>query len=176
MWYSTKKAQMGIMEYIFLTFLIMVVIVVLIFFFTGWQVSQLEMEKSRTRIDAALGAAKNTLSSPLMVREDSMFDDVKLTALLDTDCSDLEDIFGRNWFAEICTGDCFDCSGSCIPCKPETYNPECNYWSYCKKEGRFDAFVFPVNIYRKLARVSDTGILARTDLGTLKVGIYYEIS
>lgn len=163
------------MEYIFLTFLIMVVIVVLIFFFTGWQVSQLEMERSRTRIDAALTAAKKTLSSPFLTKEDSMFDDVKLTALLGTACPELEGIFGRNWFAEVCTGECFNCSGNCVPCIPGTYNPNCNYWSYCKKEGRFSAFVFPVNIYRKLALVSSTGILGRTDLGTLKVGIYYEI-
>lgn len=171
---SKSKGQMGMMEYILLTFLIMVVIVVLMFFFTGWQVTQLQMEKTRTRIDAALTAGKKTLYTPFMAREDSMFDDVKLTALLGAGCADLEGIFGPNWFAEVCTGDCFDCTGTCIPCNENSYDPACNYWSYCKKEGRFDGFVFPVNIHRKLALI-EAGVLGRTDLGTLKVGIYYEL-
>ena len=99
----------------------------------------------------------------------------KLTALLGRDCPELEGIFGNNWFAEVCTGDCFDCTGNCTECVPGMYDLDCNYWSYCKKDGEFDAYVFPVNIYRKLSRVSDTGMLSRTDLGTLKVGIYYEL-
>ena len=169
------RGQMGIMEYIFLTFLIMVVIVVLMFFFTGWQVSQLQMEQTRTRVDAALTAAKKTLNTPFMAKDDSLFDDVKLTSLLDMECSELEGIFGRRWFAEVCTGDCFDCTGDCIQCQGGMYDPDCNYWSYCKKEGEFDAYVFPVNIQRKLSQVSERGILGQTDLGTLKVGIYYEL-
>jgi len=88
------KAQMGMMEYIMLTFFIMVIVVVLIFFLGGWQVTQIELQKSRARSDKALALLKEVSSSSLFVKSDGVFDDTKLTAWLGRSCSELEEIFG----------------------------------------------------------------------------------
>jgi hypothetical protein len=170
------KGQTGMMEYILMVFFIMVIIVVLIIFLSGWQVTQLQLEKSKGSFDRALSVTKMALDSPYLVKEDSMFDDTKLaSALRPGMCEEMEKVFGQNWFLEVCTGECMGCEGECVVCEANAYDPDCNYWSLCKSEGRYDAYVLPVNVYRKMAYVYTDSVFPRTDLGTLKVGVFFEV-
>ena len=89
----TRKAQHSIMEYILLTFFIMVVIIAIIFFLTGWQVSQFELEQEKTKIDRAFWLTKSFLTSQYFVKDNSMFDSMKLSAALSVECEELEKIF-----------------------------------------------------------------------------------
>jgi len=164
---------MGMMEYIMLTFFIMVIVVVLIFFLGGWQVTQIELQKSRARSDKALALLKEVSSSSLFVKSDGVFDDTKLTAWLGRSCSELEEIFGKDIFFEI---DVIGCNESCAP---EEYNTSCCNWSYCIREGRTTAYDLPVNVYRKLGHLGELenrkGLFGTVDLASLKAGVYYEI-
>jgi hypothetical protein len=155
------KAQIGIMEYVLLTFFILVIIVAVILFFTGWQLFQMDLEKSKEAGDKTLSLTKQFLNTPYMVKENSVFDDGKLTALVSLSdvCKDLEAVFGFDWFLEITIFD----NNSRIECVWGNY-PDCNFWSLCKKNRTHISYVVPVNVYRKTSE--------RMDLGVLKVGVY----
>ena len=161
---------MGIMEYVLMTFFIMVVIVILIVFLSGWQVSQLRVEKQKTRTDAVMSAMKNALSSEFLTRGNSEFDDAKLLAMMSEGCASLEKILGKGAFLEITV---FTTEN--IPCVPGEYDPDCSQWSFCVRPGgKFEAFYIPVNVYRKMGTTLKDGIISRTDIGIAKVGVYYE--
>lgn len=159
--------QMGIMEYMMMTLFVMVIIVMLVFFFSGWQISQVQVQESKAKSERVLSAMKNVLYSPLLAREDSMFDDAKLSAL-QSRCGKLQDFFGADLFIEVTV---FQGQGE-IPCDPYRYDINCNYWSICKRDAPHSALVMPVNVYRNMGNVLSSGMLGRTDLGVLKVGIY----
>jgi hypothetical protein len=162
-----RKGQMGIMEYIMLTFMIMVVIVMLIFFLSGWQVSQAQIESSKARTAQVLSLTKSVLNSPLFARDDSMLDDVKLTALLGK-CQELKEVFPGDWFIEV------EGYGTVQTlCQSGSYDPGCNYWQFCKREGRFDAYTLPVNIYRRAGETMTAGFISRTEIGKVTVGVYH---
>lgn len=171
---KSRKGQMGIMEYILMTFFIMVVIVIIIVFLTGWQVSQLRVEEHTTRQLQTLSALKNVLSSEFLVKDKNVFDDSKLQGMMslpeNEKCPTIEGLFGPDVFFEITV-----LGEEQVPCTRSIYDPNCNYWSFCKKpQGAFEALVIPVNVYRKFGTVLQDNIIPRTDLGILKVGIYYE--
>ncbi len=157
----TRKAQHSIMEYILLTFFIMVVIIAIIFFLTGWQISQTQLEQEKTKMDRAFWLAKSFLSSQYFVKDNSMFDDMKLRATVGVGCEELEKVFGYEWFAEIRL---LDGSGITDRCTTST-DPYCTQWEFCKKNKNYTAYTVPVNIYK----VTEEKVY----LGTLKVGVYY---
>jgi hypothetical protein len=152
-----------------MTFFIIVIIVALMVFLSYWQITQLRVEETKAQTDRALFLAKHLLNSQHFVKKDSMFDDGRLTALasLPDACGELQKIFGEDWFAEI----------RVLDGNPETLctwsnYPECNCWKFCAENKNNMSFVIPVNIYRKIGYVLTTGILERSDIGTLKVGVY----
>lgn len=171
---SFRKAQMGMLEYIMLTLIIMAIIIVLVFFLTTWQVTQLSQEKSRTITTQALSLTKLVSNSQYFVKSDSMFDDAKLTALAAGDyCRELEPILGKGWFIEVnITGSSGQINSR--ECSIGNY-PDCGHWVFdCPGVGDdFDAFVLPVNIYRNTGRVMESGILPTVDVGTLTAGVYH---
>lgn len=153
-----------------MTFFVLVVIIGLIIFLSYWQVTQLGVEQTRTEMDRALFLTKHFLNSQQFVKKDSMFDDGKLTALfsLPNACEELQKVFGLDWFAEIRV---LDGSDTEIPCTWSEY-PDCNYWSFCVEDKSNISYVVPTNIYRRIGYILTTGVLGRTDIGTLKVGVY----
>ncbi|MBL7160866.1 MAG: hypothetical protein ISS93_03395 [Candidatus Aenigmarchaeota archaeon] len=163
------KAQMGIMEYIIMTFFMVVVIIVIIFFLIGFQVGQFTLQKHGSETDRALALSKQIVSSPLFVKEESVFDDGKLTSLttLGNICPELEAMFGNDWFFEITVLD----SQPIVPCTRNSY-PNCNYWAFCVQDENSISFDFPVNIHRSIGFSDSTGIFSRTDIGIIKAGIY----
>ncbi len=167
------KGQMGMMEYIMLTFFIMVIVIVLIFFLGGWQMTQVEMEKIRGRSDKALALMKEVSASPLLVRSNQVFDDTKLMVTLERECSELEDIFGADIFFEVTVIGCN------VTCNSTEDYPGCCSWSFCKKEGRTTAYDLPVNVYRKLGHLGELenkkGLFGTVELASLTAGVYYEI-
>jgi len=166
------KAQMGIMEYIMMTFFIMVIIIVLIFFLGGWQITNIEMEKVKARSDKAFALLKEVSSSPVFVRSNGVFDDAKLTVLLEKDCSELEDMYGKDIFIEI------NILGCQVPCNSTLDYPNCCNWTYCVKEGKMTAYDLPVNVYRKLGHLGELedrkGLFGTVEVANLKTGVYYE--
>ncbi len=161
------KGQMGMMEYMIMTVFIMVVIVILVFFFSGWQISQVQMQASKTRSEALLSGMKNVLYSPLFSRDDSMFDDAKLSAL-QVKCDKVKEVLGADVFIEVKVLG----REAEIPCDPYRYDINCNYWSICKRDGTHSSLVMPVNVFRNMGNVLPSGVLGRTDLATVKVGVY----
>ncbi len=79
-----------------------------------------------------------------------MLEDSKLTVL---DCGDLEELLGRDVFAEVKVID------SIGECTNQNY-PRCGVWKFCKTDNpQFMAYDVPVNIYRTLTRNVEIGIL-----------------
>ena len=155
------KSQSNLMEYLLLIFFVVFIIVALILFITWWQVTQLGMKKSQEIEDRALSLTKEILINGFFVKEESVFDDGKLTAANTTiKCEELKHILGEGWFMKIKTLD-----ENVIPCNEDNY-PDCNYWEFCVQDNPASIYAIPVNIYR---RVQD-----RYDLGVLYVGVYYE--
>jgi hypothetical protein len=139
---------------------------------TTWQVSRAKIEKNRINQRRAITILKKTIVSEYFAKDNSMFDDSKLTSMLGR-CEELKKIFGENWFAEIRV---IDGNNEIVPCDPNVYDNKCNYWSYCKEEkGNYTSYIVPINIYRKVGWVFRRGILPRVYPGYIKVGVYYEL-
>jgi hypothetical protein len=172
------KGQSNIMEYLILTIFIMFIIIVLVFFLSGWQYSQFRSREYRDETQRVVLLMDYFTNSPYFIKEKSMFDDSKLWAIMDTDdsCEYLEEIFGQNWFAEIEVIDESGIRKECDPDSPSTYL-DCNYWSFCLSsdpDEKFMSYVIPVNVYRKYYQSTEhPEMKERTDVGTLKVGVYY---
>jgi hypothetical protein len=152
------KGQAQLMEYVLLSFFILLVIVVITLFLTGWQITTTGSEQRKVLYDRAEFLLRAFTNSPYINRntykEGSMMEDSKLTSVT---CGDLEKLYGSGWFAEVESLEFSDeCSG-------ENY-PLCGKWSYCKREGNAITFEIPVNIYRKTTR--------EIDIGFLRVGLY----
>lgn len=148
------KGQSSIMEYLLLSFFVLLVIVALIFFFSWFQFSQLGMEQrniENLRIGLLIDRFSNT---PLLVRETAVFDNYKLHALdylADRGfCTDLESMFGTDWYLEV---EVLNRPGSWSIVCPAVSGGERNV-----------SLVLPVNVYN----VTDD----RTDLALLRVGVY----
>jgi hypothetical protein len=159
-----RKAQTSIMEYLLLSFFILMVIIALIFFLSWWQASQFNLEQQgqiHQRVEVLL---YRFINSPLFVKENSVFDDSKLLAIQSYSqniCKELTTLFGSDWFLEIeVLNPRPGCAG---PCDAVNY-PCCGSWTICPQGKRNITRVLPVNVYRKIED--------RTDLGVLRVGVY----
>ncbi len=158
------KAQTGMMEYIFMSLLVVIVIVILVLFLGWWNAMQLGMEQKRIADDRALFFMKHIISSEYFVKENSVFDDSKLTAAtMDPSfCKDFSDVFGSNWYFDVKIID----NNPDIKCTVTDY-PDCNHWTFCEPAHipkRKNIYNIPVNVYRK---INETYALA-----LLTVGVY----
>ncbi|UCC92121.1 MAG: hypothetical protein JSV39_02580 [Candidatus Aenigmatarchaeota archaeon] len=153
------RGQAQLMEYVLLSFFILLIIVVITLFLTGWQITTTGSEQRKVLYDRAEFLLRAFTNSPYInkntYKEGSMMEDSKLTSITS---EDLEILYGKGWFAEIESLEFRD------DCNEETPYPLCGKWSYCKKEGNAITFEIPVNIYRKT-----TGEI---DIGFLRVGLY----
>lgn len=159
---SERKGQVSIMEYILLTFFILMVILALIFFLSWWQLTQLGMEEHKLKMEKVFLAASHVTNSPYFVKENAIFDDAKLTAaksLGPSICKDFEKFLGFDWFIKIKS---FEGDGD-VPCTWMNY-PDCNSWEFCTKNQKNTSRILPVNIYRKVSEKNAVGIL--------EVGVY----
>ncbi len=154
------------MEYLLLSFFVLVVIIAMIFFLSWWQFSQLGMEQKSIKNQRGTVLMDRFINSPIFTRENSVFDDSKLRAVQSFGqdaCTDLWDIFGSEWFMEVeVLNPRPGCEG---PCDSASY-PCCASWDIvCGNSGdRNVSMVLPVNVYRKAED--------RTDLGLLRTGVY----
>jgi hypothetical protein len=167
------KGQMGLMEYVVLTFFILIIIIVLVFFLSGWQITQFGLEKKKSEGDRSLTLLKNAMNSQFFNKEPSVIDDGKLTSLTSMGtgaCKNLWELFGDDWFFEVRV---IDGTGMTTPCDWNNY-PDCNYWSFCEDSRNNLSYVMPVSIYRNIGLIVSDTALGRTDIGTLKVGVYTE--
>jgi hypothetical protein len=165
-----RKGSVEMIEYILTTLLIVAVIISIMIFLGWWNASQLRVEKSKTELDKTLVMTKTLISSPFFARGDSMLDDGKLTALQgmgDSGCDAISEIYGADWFAVARLND----GKGETKCNSSNY-PDCNYWEFCMRSGANISYVVPVNIYRSFGTVMTTGIIGRTYVGTMVVGIY----
>jgi hypothetical protein len=161
----SRKAQSSIMEYLLLSFFILMVIIALIFFLTFWQSSQLSLEQQNLKSQRLDTLLNRFINSPLFVMENSVFDDSKLMAIQSLEnkgaCQDLEALFGSDWSirVEVLTPR----PGCAGPCTASSY-PCCGSWEICTRGERNITKVLPVNVYRKSED--------RNDLGLMTVSIY----
>ena len=145
------------MEYVMLTFFVLVVIVALLFFLSWWQASQLGLEKRSNAVQMTYSVLGQFINDPVVVKAGSVLDDSKLSALQGMGCDELEGVFGAGWYANVTLfeGDARAACGSNYP--------DCNYWSFCPENygGRCSriSYVIPVNIYRKMSESVSVGIL-----------------
>ncbi|MBI4176230.1 MAG: hypothetical protein HY518_03430 [Candidatus Aenigmarchaeota archaeon] len=165
------RAQSNMMEYVLMTFFIVIVLIAIIFFLTFFQVFQAGGEQQKALFNRQLFIAKYFLASPLFAEENSVLDDARLTALSEGDgCEELKGILGIDWSAEITVLD----DSRRITCTGFNY-PDCNYWSYClqnsigdniagRHSARNQSIVLPVSVFRPAGE--------RTDIGVLKVSVY----
>ncbi len=168
---SRTKGSVELMEYMFLTLFVIVIVIAFVIFLSWWNISQMDVEKSKVELDKTLVLAKSLVSSPFLARSDSMLDDGKLTALQEMGqdaCSAIDGIYGADWFAVIRL---LDGSDDTL-CSYANY-PDCNYWQLCKTESKnYRSYVVPVNIYRNIGTVLSTGVLGTTYAGSIEVGVY----
>ena len=173
-----KKAQMGIMEYMLLTFFIMVVVVVLILVVSGWQITQVQLGQAQERTQRTLSLTRNVLSSQMLVKEESMFDDSKLSAFLVLErqedmCDRLEEMFGTGWFLEVAN---LSCTQQCTELNAISEYSQCCNWTFCMPDSleglEVDIMTIPVNIYRKAGYALDSSVLPRVDIGIARIGVY----
>ena len=153
------KGQVHIMEYVLLSFFIILVIVLIALFLTGWQITTTESEQRKVFLNKAEFLLRAFTNSPYMnkntYKEGSMLEDSKLSAIT---CEDLQKLYGEGWYAEV------ESLAFKDECGGETPYPLCGKWTYCKTGGDAIIFELPVNIYRKT-----TGEI---DIGFLRVGLY----
>lgn len=158
------KGQVHLMEYVLLSFFVVLIIVVITFFLTGWQISTTRSEQSNLEYSRAEFLLRSFANSPYInkntYKEGSMLEDSKLTSIT---CEELQSLYGTGWYAEV---ESLEFKEFNEPCDAGIY-PVCGSWSYCKEGGKTAiTFEIPVNIYRKT-----TG---KIDAGLLKVGLYNE--
>ena len=148
------------MEYMVMVVLIVGAIIAIILFLTWWNITQLEMQGSKNRDDRILALGETLSGDYLLVNDQYMFDDAKLSSLGAIQaCDKLQSQLGTGWYARIKSLD----MGGEVPCTWNNY-PECNVWTICSYKEKQPAQIFPVNVYRKS---SD-----RVALAILEVGVY----
>jgi hypothetical protein len=162
------KGQAHMMEYVFMTLFIVIIISILIFFLMGWQFTQIRSADTKIDSDKALYLMKFFIKSPYLTRDESLFDEAKMSVFTDMQeddlCERMNVVFGRDWFARV-----YYLGGSDRPCTTLSDYGSCNYWSFCEQAGRASfSFMLPVNIYRN----SDDTV----HMGVLEVGVYHEES
>ncbi len=170
---NAMKGQSQMMEYLLMLVIIVAVILVLMLFLTWWQLSQLRAEQSESQQNKALNMLSLLSDSPYLVKEDSMMDSGKLTALamLSDSCDMLMEAYGQGWHANVRLLD----GKPVTPCSQSNY-PDCNYWELCPEQssgGRI-VRVIPVNVYHNIGYVlsGSDAVLPRTYPAILNVTVY----
>jgi hypothetical protein len=154
------KGQVHLMEYVLLSFFVVLIIVLVTFFLTGWQMGTTSSQQRNLEYAEAEFFLRSFANSPYInkntFKEGSMLEDSKLTSIT---CPELQTLYGTGWYAEV-----ESLSFNDTQCSDGTY-PGCGKWSYCKEGGKAAmTFEIPINIYRKT-----TGEI---DAGLLRVGLY----
>lgn len=155
---SRRQGQANMIEYLFLTLFLIIIIVALIFLITGFEFFQIGVQQREKTLDRALFLTRELLVTPYLVKEDSLFDDEKLTAAAALECEELQRIFGFRWFAQVRL-----LGSEPVECTTAAY-PECTAWDFCVTGQRNVSYIVPVNI--------DQSASASVALGTLRVGVY----
>lgn len=159
-----RRGQVHLMEYVLLSFFVLLIIVLITFFLTGWQISTTQSEQRRVVFDKAEFLFRALTNSPYLNKnsypEGSMLEDSRLESVT---CEDLQKLYGTGWFIEI------ESISYPEECSQDNPYPECGKWAYCREEGK-EAIIFdiPVNVYKK--------ITGEVDVGFLRVGLYDEES
>lgn len=164
-----KTGQANIMEYILLTFFIVLIIAVLMLFISGWLVSTSMSKQSDYEYRRALFLTKLIANSPELNREGypegAMLEDSKLTTIT---CEQVRKMFWPDIFMKIkIPGKNTDCTwasyvndysncGLWYFCE---YDKICGKWGLCAANKEKILFETPVNIYRKMSDKVDIGIL-----------------
>lgn len=157
------RAQANLLEYLLLTFFIILIIMGVVFLLTHFQIMQIQIQGQSESQDHTFSLMSSFLSSPYLVKEKSMFDDSKLTAIKSLGgqmCIDLEKIYGRNWYIKI------NVLGQNQSCTWSNY-PNCGYWSLCypaTEPREKTSYIIPINVHRR--------ITGTTDIASLEVGTY----
>jgi len=175
------KGQTEMFEYVIAAFFIVLIIIFVMFMLGSYQMSQLELEKQKFSEQKAEQLLKRVVSSPLVAKEDGVLDDSKLIAALGL-CDDMEQFFGKNWYAVIII---LDSSGKTVRCQQGEYSTDCNYWVICadnleariSKEkasgaGEEYAYTVPVNVARKMGWVTRRGTATRAEPALIEVWTY----
>lgn len=166
-----RKGSVEMMEYMFLTLFVVAIVIAFVIFLSWWQVSQANVERSKSELDRTLALTRSMLVSPMLAKGDSMLEDARLTASASMGdfCSKAGAVYGGGWFVVVRL---FDGSNE-TPCTEEGY-PDCNYWEFCREPARksYRSYVVPVNVYRSVDSVLETGILGRAYAGSMEVGLY----
>jgi hypothetical protein len=170
------RSQVAVTEYMVLVFMIAIIIFFAVILIFGFEVFTVGSEQMTSRERTAMFTLQSFLSSSVLNDPDhpkgSVFDDSRLTA---ADCSELEQLFGEDWYAEVrVVTDTSPCDGlsvwmrrACLRglyekdgtvCSEQNY-PECGTWSFCEKADRMVYRSVPVNIYRKINGTMEIGVL-----------------
>jgi hypothetical protein len=156
------KVQASIMEYILMTFFLLVVIVAMVLFMGWWNVTQLNIDQNKLTDSRALLLIQDLSSSEYIAAENSVLDDSKLTALKmmqakGTDlCREFEPLFGREWFFEVRILDGNPSEECTFP-----KHPNCNTWTFCRSDQDRPVTIYniPVNVHRKISGTNEIALL-----------------
>jgi len=169
---ASRKAQASMMEYIIMTFFMMIIIAFIIFMFLGIQFTSITSESSKQKTDRSLSLLKTLSSSQIFAvssqaEKNPVFSAKKLTAavLSEDFCEMAERLYGSSWTMELMiigeTG-----SHATADCTSSNYG-SCGIWSLCQPPGEAEEAIIreiPVNIY-----MENTG---RTEAALMKVTTY----
>jgi hypothetical protein len=161
------RAQASIMEYILMTFFLLVVIISMILFMGWWNVTQISIDQSKLAGSSALLLLQVLSNSEYIAEENSVLDDSRLTAIKAMQsegvdfCSEFEPVFGRDSFFEVHVLD----GNPEVECSFSSH-PECNTWTFCKPDQSRSKTTYniPVNVHRKIS--------GRNDIAILYAGVY----
>lgn len=161
------KGQTEMFEYVIGIFFIVLILIFVIFMLGSYQTGQIELERQKMEDLRTMASMKRFLSSPLFSKDDSILDDTKLFVAFGM-CSEMEEVFGKGWFARITILD----GQPITPCPESVYSKECNYWVFCEEniEENKRAYDVPVNVYRKMFKVSNRGTTPLTVPALVEVG------
>jgi hypothetical protein len=173
---DASKGQTELFEYIIATFFIVLILIVVIFMLSSYQAGQLELEQQRVRDLRTVALLKRILSSPLLAKDDSVLDDTKLIAALGM-CREMEEYFGKKWYALVMIMDDDWKRGTFNYCKEGEYSKECNVWVLCRENidpEKKSGYTVPVNVVRRMYWVMRRGTSSKVEPAIVEVGIYAE--
>ncbi len=154
-----RIGQANIMEYILLTFFIVLIIAVLMLFVSGWLVSTSLSKQSDYDYRRALFLTKLIANSPELNRkgysEGSMLEDSKLTV---TTCEQLRKTFWPDIFMKVSIPG----KNNCTMYDYINNYDNCGLWEFCTMNGvdkEKISFEIPVNIYRRMSDKVEIGVL-----------------
>ncbi|MBU0898799.1 MAG: hypothetical protein KKB03_03700 [Nanoarchaeota archaeon] len=159
-----RKAQASMMEYIIMTFFMMIIITFMVMMFLGIQFMNIDSESSKQKMDRSLALMKSFSKTPLFskdssITEDTVIYDKKLTAAMLNEaetCENLRKIFGLHWSIEVAVID-----GETEQLCDWTDYDNCNKWILCEEEITEGVLIrdIPVNVYRDSTDTVEAGLM-----------------